>query len=261
MSVRRLLASAIAEVAAAVAPRRQKTLGLRILMYHAVGTLLGPQYDPLGIYSIDLQLFERQMELLSGLADGRIVDLNGAIPSSETLQVCVTFDDGYKDNLYAAAPIMQKHTIPFTVFVTTEYARSGCPEFMTPAELKELAQYPGATIGTHGVSHVPLASCADTALRNEVRESKHYLEDLLGKPVTALSYPHGSVDGRVRAAAADAGYALGACSHFNINKPGRDPFMLCRSVIRSDDSERIFLQKLHGHWDWYRWVSKDPVKL
>jgi peptidoglycan/xylan/chitin deacetylase (PgdA/CDA1 family) len=33
----------------------------------------------------------------------------------------LTFDDGYKDNLEYAYPVLKKHSIPFTIYITTEF--------------------------------------------------------------------------------------------------------------------------------------------
>src|SRR5580704_1012282 len=35
--------------------------------------------------------------------------------------VCVTFDDGYRDTLQVAYPILKKHEVPFAVYVATSF--------------------------------------------------------------------------------------------------------------------------------------------
>jgi peptidoglycan/xylan/chitin deacetylase (PgdA/CDA1 family) len=226
-------------------------------MYHAVGSNLAD--DPYGI-SISVENFERQMEILASRQPAEVVGLNALQSFYETeekkLRVVVTFDDGYKDNLYAAAPVLLRLQIPFTVFVTTSFIQTGSADYLNEVELKELAALPGATIGSHGVTHCRLAECDDDTLRWELRESRGYLEDVTGKPVTALSYPHGSTSERVREAARLAGYALAASSFFDINKTHQDPLMLSRCEIVAQDSERVFLQKLNGAWDWMRWRER-----
>lgn len=39
--------------------------------------------------------------------------------------VCVTFDDGYRDNLTVALPILQRYAIPATVFIASSYLDGG----------------------------------------------------------------------------------------------------------------------------------------
>jgi len=84
---------------------------------------------------------------------------------------------------------------------------------------------------------------------------------VLGGEVRTLAYPYGAADRRVRDAAMAAGYRLAACSQAGINLPERDPLLLARTEVVSFDSERVFAQKLHGDWDWYRWRTQDPVCL
>jgi len=231
--------------------------GFRVLMYHAVGSAAAD--DALGIYSIAPDLFAQQIAALADYDSASIVGLEEGLSATEPLRVAVTFDDGYRDNLYRAAPALQKHGIPFTVFVCTGFMRQDSGNYLTPGELRELAALPGVTIGSHGATHTPLTGLDARALHDELATSKAYLEDVMGRTVTVLSYPHGAVDRRVRDAAAAAGYTIGACSRFGSNGPARDPLLLCRTDVLGIDSVRVFKQKLHGDWDWYRWRSADPA--
>ena len=56
--------------------------------------------------------------------------------------ILITFDDGYKNNLYTAAPFLKEHKIPFTVFVSTRHITSGdyFPTFFQRAILKHAKQ-------------------------------------------------------------------------------------------------------------------------
>ncbi len=243
----------IALARCAAAPRA----GFRVLMYHAVGSAAAG--DALGIYSIAPDLFAQQIAALAAYDSASIVSLEQGLAATEPLRVAVTFDDGYRDNLYRAAPVLQKHGIPFTVFVCTGLMRQDPGNYLAPGELRELAALPGVMIGSHGATHSRLTDLDDRTLREELVASKAGLEDATGRAVTGLSYPHGAVDHRVRDAAAAAGYTIGACSRFDINGSTRDPLLLCRTDILGIDSVRVFKQKLHGDWDWYRWRGTDPA--
>jgi peptidoglycan/xylan/chitin deacetylase (PgdA/CDA1 family) len=239
-------------VRAAFGPRR----GFRILLYHSVGSSLA--HDTYG-FSIAPALFKEHMTRLSVHPRATLCGLEPGPLEAGGLRVAVTFDDGYKDNLYRAAPVLIEHGVPFTLFATAAFIKSGDPDHLTPAELRELAGLPGVTIGSHGMTHAPLAECDDRTLWEELDGSRRFLEDLIGKPVRTLSYPHGSTSRRVVEAARRAGYLVGACSRSDINGPGRDPLLLCRTEIVAADSPRVFEQKLAGAWDWGRWRRRDPA--
>jgi len=259
LNPRRLLACSISEVLYLFDWFLSASSGLRILMYHAVGTkALG---DTRGLFSISPALFKQHMQLLSQWSAGRIVELTSNSLKNDGCRISITFDDGYEDNFEIAAPILYDLGLPFTVFVTSEFVRSGKKGFLSPSSLRALAGLPNVTIGSHGANHIAMTECNEETLMNELLSSKLYLEDLIGSEVKSVAYPYGAANMRVRNAAFAAGYQLGACSLAGTNSSSRDPLMLARTEIVSLDSDRVFSQKIQGSWDWYRWRSQDPACL
>lgn len=257
MDWRRLTTRAIAESVALAGTFRAPRAGLRVLMYHALGSqVMG---DERGIFSVSPALFEAHMATLGAFENCEVGDAMQHCDVQNGLRVAITFDDGYADNLRIAGPALERRGYPYTVFAVSEFVRQGRATFLTSHELRHLATRPGVTIGAHGATHIPLTQCDDRTVENELLSSKHCLEDITGKPVTAVAYPYGAVDQRVRDAASRAGYACGFTSHFDINSASRDPMLMARTSILNADNVRVFRQKLRGDWDWYRWRSIDPA--
>jgi peptidoglycan/xylan/chitin deacetylase (PgdA/CDA1 family) len=231
--------------------------GLRILMYHSLGSdVLG---DIRGLFCTKPSDFNEQMAILNDYEYGNVVEIDSNL-NDDKLNIAISFDDGYLDNLKIGAPILSKYGFPFTVFVTSEYIRGGMKSFLSVSELRELSSLPGVTIGAHGANHLPLAKCDNATIASELVSSKNFLEDILGKEIALFAYPFGSADRRVASFASEIGYNFGYCSHFDINRNGRNPLLMSRTSILGIDDKKIFLQKIKGCWDWYRWRSKDPVK-
>jgi len=102
--------------------------GAIILMYHSISTDNVAEFvDPPN--RLPPPMFERQMAFLS--EHRRVVPLShvveqitsGTPPPAGT--VCITFDDGYLDNLTTAAPILERHKLPATLFLATGYVGRG----------------------------------------------------------------------------------------------------------------------------------------
>lgn len=97
---------------------------LSILIFHRV--LAAP--DPLIPWEPDARRFEWQIKYLSKIFNiiplSEAVDRlqNGGLPPRAA---CITFDDGYADNLIVAAPILQRYRAPATVFVAPGYLDGG----------------------------------------------------------------------------------------------------------------------------------------
>lgn len=229
--------------------------GLRVLLYHSVGEKIPSEpYD----LSVEPQQFRDQMQWLRQGSRCEIVSLEDGIrrlhEGSTIPFVAVTFDDGYRDNLSVAAPILNAFQIPFTVFVTAaflERGERGDDLYLTHRELRSLSRLNGVRIGAHGYSHRPLTRLQNPELHKELVDAKQYLETVIDQPVTALSYPHGAVNGLVQQAARSAGYELGATSLIGVNRSAIRPLMLHRTEIVGDDGLEELCGKLRGDYDWY----------
>ena len=218
-------------------------------MYHAVGTEVPGDIQQL--YNMPLKTFRLQIELLAHLQQSGLICVRGLNAGVETSSgLVITFDDGYRDNLTVAAPILIKYGLPFTVFVAPQLILDGDPRYLSIATLKELALLPGVTIGGHGYSHRPLTDLDDQTLTNELRGSRAWLEDIIQKPVVTMSYPHGAVDERVQGFVSDSGFTTAASSKFGIFNRGHNRLSLPRTDIWAKDDVRKFKSKLHGAWDW-----------
>jgi len=111
-----------------------------ILMYHRVSDS-GP--DPWGL-SVSPRNFCEHLEVLhrqtSPVPLKHLTSPDVGKRRSRRL-VAVTFDDGYADNLLAAAPLLRRYEIPATVFVTA--AAIGNPRGFWWDELADLLLLPG----------------------------------------------------------------------------------------------------------------------
>lgn len=142
-------------------------------------------------------------ELVDRLGDGR----------SCAGLAALTFDDGLVGVHRHAVPVLQQEQAPATVFAVSAVWGEpppwwpGSARTMTRAELAEVVAA-GVEVAAHTRTHPSLLTVSDDALRHELHGCRSDLEDLFGTPVTALAYPNGHHDSRVRAAARSAGYQV-----------------------------------------------------
>ena len=103
--------------------RRRRTPRFAILCYHRIGTGGVPLYSELSS-----DAFEAQMCYLRN--NYRIVSMDQLIaemehPESLEPAVAITFDDGYRGLYEEAFPILQRHAIPATIFLTIGCIETG----------------------------------------------------------------------------------------------------------------------------------------
>jgi len=236
---------------------------LRVLMYHKVNDL------PNNRMSMPVPLFDDQMSHLGELGY-TVVDLDAVLshyregtplPAGAVL---ITFDDGYRDNLVNAAPILREHGYPAVQFVPIAFVGDSQPlpheRYLSAHgvhnptvdwdEVLELERY-GVRIESHGISHKPLAELEIDEAAREIAISKLKLEEALGRAVRAFSYVKGSEadykpvhPSLVR----QAGYDLAFTAVSGANSPLSDPLQLRRYNVEPY-SRRTFELVLAGACD------------
>jgi peptidoglycan/xylan/chitin deacetylase (PgdA/CDA1 family) len=254
---------AIGEAASGIRAVNGDGRSLRVLMYHKVNDLSGNRM------SIPIGLFDAQMAQLRELGY-QAVDLDAvlahyrdglALPEGAVL---ITFDDGYRDNLVNAAPVLARHGYPAVQFVPIAYVGDSQPlphERYLAAhgvhnptvdwdEIRELERY-GVRVESHGISHRPLAELELDEAAREIAISKVKLEEKLGRQVRAFSYVKGSEadykpvhPSLVR----QAGYELAFTAVSGANTPVSDPLQLRRYNVEPY-SPRTFELVLAGACD------------
>ena len=253
----------IGEVASGVGTADGAERSLRVLMYHKVNDL------PNNRMSMPVDRFDEQMAQLREFGY-RVVDLDAVLAHygrGEPLPegaVLITFDDGYRDNLLNAAPVLAKHGYPAVQFVPIAYVGDTQPlphERYLAAhgvhnptvdwdEIRELERY-GVRIESHGISHKPLAELEIDEAAREIAISKLELERRLGRPVRAFSYVKGSeADYKPvhPSLVKQAGYDIAFTAVSGANSPRSDPLQLRRYNVEPY-SPRTFELVLAGACD------------
>jgi peptidoglycan/xylan/chitin deacetylase (PgdA/CDA1 family) len=203
--------------------------GAVILMYHSVATDDAARFiEPSN--RISPAAFERQMAFLH--ARRRVVALSELVDdiargrTSPAGTVCITFDDGYRDNLTIAAPILDKYRLPATLYLPTglvergenqwsdtlrlhphlieatheqrmaALARFKCREpaprlTMNWDEVRELVRrYPLFQIGGHTRDHIDLRRHRGEAARAEIAGCAEDIRRELGVRPQHFSFPY-----------------------------------------------------------------------
>lgn len=175
---------------------------------------------------------------------------------------CITFDDGYADNMHFSVLLLAKHKIPFTYFVATDHVLEARPfphdvanaRPLAPNTLDQLREIEaaGGEIGGHTRQHADAGRLSRDELVDEIAGCKQDLEDALGRDVRYFAFPYGlhrNLTTEAFAIAREAGYA-GVCSAYGgYNFPGDDAFHLRRIHA---DPELVRLKN---------WVTVDSRKV
>ena len=244
-------ARSLVKRAAAIADGfRPRHRGVVILLYHRVGGRSGLQVD------LPADLFARQMEALAG--DGRLTGLGDALDALEHLetpskdQVVVTFDDGTADFVDVALPILERYSIPATLYLATDHIERGVPfphdgVPLSWDALQDALSSRLVTVGSHTHTHALLDRLPQRAVEEELDRSVQLIGDRLGVAAVNFAYPKAVRGSASAEAAVRRRFRSAALGGNRVNRYGSaDPFRLARSPIQVSDGMRWFERKVEG---------------
>ncbi len=155
--------------------------------------------------------FARQLDTMASLGD--FIELDDAVAMLESggpitgRYFCISFDDGFKNWITNAVPILLEKKAPAAFFVVTGYIGTSperdrdkllrfydggglLMEFLDWDDCRAMNDA-GMTIGSHTINHVHLAELDDDAASAEITGSKETIETELGRACDHFCCPFG----------------------------------------------------------------------
>jgi peptidoglycan/xylan/chitin deacetylase (PgdA/CDA1 family) len=252
---------------------RAKTM---ILGCHGVTQRIGPDPEDRSAIAVDRSLFLCRLKYLKrhhnviALRDYLVARRSGKpLPRHS---VILTFDDGLRNFLTVAAPILKELDLPATMFLVTDLVdmpdRSVQSSDWTPlddriclswAEANPLQSTQRIEFGSHTCSYPELAQLSASAER-EFRHSFHAIRENLQDPFPpSLAYPCRDNTELVAEKARLAGYSCALTTEPGSNSMKIGLFELRRAVVRRHDTPEISAARVSGLIGW-RGILRDVLR-
>lgn len=215
--------------------------------------------------------FSRQLDYLKQFGD--MIPLSAAVAMLESgapidgRYFCITFDDGFKNCLTNAAPILVDKGVSAAFFLPTTYIdtdvvsdrehllgffghRQLLIEFLSWQDCREMLDA-NMEIGSHTVNHARLADLGIDEARVEMVQSKALIEEKTGASCLHFCPPFGIpgkdfLPERERELAIEAGYRSISTGARGAMYQGGSPYMLSRDHVLANWSNaqlRYFLSR------------------
>ncbi len=175
-----------------------------ILMYHSINN---QKLKRLSGIRVSIKNFEKQIAYLSRNGYTSYT-LNEMIEQKDKLppkSVVITFDDGYKDNITNALPILKKYNFKATIFVIINrfdndwslYRKTKNANIVNHIDklgdndIKNLLESGLIEIGAHTINHKNFCKISLEEKKEEIIKSKKILEEKFDIICKTFSYPFG----------------------------------------------------------------------
>jgi peptidoglycan/xylan/chitin deacetylase (PgdA/CDA1 family) len=241
-----------------------------ILMYHSISDNLFGMSHPYYHINTSAEVFSRQMRWLrnNGYRTIDLCELTDRFERRERLEktVIITFDDGYRDFMDGAMPVLKQCGFSATIFLATDRIQdapmhfSGA-EYLTWRDVREL-HAEGIRFGSHTVSHPDMRSLGPEQIEYELGYSKEVIEQKLGEAVGSFAYPFAfpEEDRDFTRFLLDAlenhGFQCGVTTVLGRASHKCNPYFLPRLPVNSWDDDALLQAKVAGGYDWMHWPQR-----
>jgi peptidoglycan/xylan/chitin deacetylase (PgdA/CDA1 family) len=223
-----------------------------VIAYHAIGDCPKGR-DPYGLY-VPVELFEKQIAYLARHREVVLLEDVSSPPTTSQTKVAITFDDGYRNNLTIAAPILERYGLKATVFVATGWLGrpsawiddgGSCDNtIMSAGELRQIEEM-GWRVESHGHAHIDMAAASHTELTADLKASREVFRTELGREPRLLAYPWGHHSESARTVVEAAGLEAA----FSIDRPDEGRFARSRVTINPLDSPFLVAMKSSPYYE------------
>ncbi len=226
----------------------------RVLMYHMVRTpIAGARFNKLRVAPAD---FNNQMEWLdrNGFTFVFASRLFSGAPLPDK-SVCVTFDDGYADNLTAADPALATVGGRATLYLVEDRGAGWSSKKKAHHADDELRNEPKLSdddvrallatgrweIGAHTRTHAHLPSLTTTEARDEIASARSAFAEKFGVTPATFAYPFGLFTEKHAAIVRESGYAGAMTTEPGVPTwPIADPMRVPRVKVSGKDGMFAF---------------------
>lgn len=168
----------------------------------------------------------------------KFATVSDALKNPDQNWACLTFDDGYVDNLTLGLPVLQKEHVPATIYIVSSgvgkknhiWKESGdrLPgDFLNWDEIKTLRDS-GWEIGSHAHDHVHLDRYSKEDQKQLIFDSRDLLQAILKTPIMSFSYPYGHYNQDTVQLVKDAGFTHATTTESGINTNITNAYELSR---------------------------------
>ena len=157
--------------------------------------------------------------------------------------VFITIDDGYKSFYEHAFPILKKHKIPFSLFLSTKFvSNEKKSDFMSWKMIEELSKNKGQILN-HTDSHPKLLELEINEVEKEFNLAEKKIMSKIGRLQRVVSYPYGESNLQIQKLVKEMGYDIGFAQHSSPVHVNENRLALPRFAINDEfGSMKRFIQ-------------------